>query len=165
MLLLCLPNVCICPFKSERDSVSILICLVLCCHLDVSPTPISAHLILLRAYMSADVRQTWHSIYLFVYPVPHMPTLPLLDVHHQRHCLTKNNSLCGSRHWSGCPLSLHTPRSLPFSSCSYAFHLFTWHFPRSSHFSSLVLHTAELICPVKFFLSFAGFTNSSESWN
>lgn len=77
------------------------------------PPQFSAHLILLGAYMSADVRQTWHSIYLFVCPIPHMPTLPALDIHHQWHRLAKNSSLCDSTHWSGCPLTLHTPHSFP----------------------------------------------------
>lgn len=55
--------------------------------------------------------------------------------------------------------------SLPSLLCSYIFCFFKLYLPRFSHFYPLVLCTAELICPVKFFLSFIGLANSSESWN
>lgn len=109
--------------------------------------------------MSDDVRQTWHSIYLFVYlPIPGMFTLPISDAHHHWHCLIKNTDLCDTEHGTGYLLSLHTPLSLPFSIFLCGFHLFTWHLPRSSLFYCMFLYTAELTCPAKFFLSFTGFT-------
>lgn len=138
--LLFVPNVHIHPCKSEADSVPILLYLVLCCHLDASPTPI-----LSTFNLAGSIYVCWRQTDMTEHIPVCVPCPP-----HAHFASSGHSSPVASPHqeqqplWQQtpkwCPLPLHTPQCLPFSSCSYAFCFFKGHFPRSSLLLSCFIH-------------------------